>query len=91
MLNIELSIEWTEMPLELVIHGARNSCVVGIASVKEDGHDSATLLLPDYTKTQKTYLPLAQLAGSEPLGMLSAASSNADVRRSLTERSVASD
>jgi hypothetical protein len=53
MLNIELSIEWTEMPLELVIHGARNSCVVGIASVKEDGHDSATLLLPDYTKTQK--------------------------------------
>jgi hypothetical protein len=47
MLNIELSIEWTEMPLELVIHGARNSCVVGIASVKEDGHDSATLLLPD--------------------------------------------
>jgi hypothetical protein len=55
MLNIELSIEWTEMPLELVIHGARNSCVVGIASVKEDGHDSATLLLPDYTKTQKTH------------------------------------
>jgi hypothetical protein len=34
---------------------------------------------------------LAQLASSEPLGMLSAASSNADVRRSLTERSVASD
>jgi hypothetical protein len=28
---------------------------------------------------------------SEPLGMLSAASSNADVRRSLTDRSVASD
>jgi hypothetical protein len=34
---------------------------------------------------------LAQLAGSEPLGTLSAASSSADVRRSLTERSVASD
>ena len=29
--------------------------VVGIATVKEDGHDSATLLLPDYTKTQKTH------------------------------------
>ena len=29
--------------------------VVGIASVKEDGHDSATLLLPDYTQTQKTH------------------------------------
>ena len=43
------------MTLDLVIHGARNSCVVGIASVKEDGHDSATLLLPDYTKTQKTH------------------------------------
>jgi hypothetical protein len=34
---------------------------------------------------------LAQLAGSEPLGMLSAASSNADLWRSLSERSVASD
>jgi hypothetical protein len=59
--------------------------------LKRGGHDSATLLLTDYTKTRKTYLPLAQLAGSEPLGMLSAASSNADVRRSLTERSVAID
>lgn len=59
--------------------------------LKRGGHDSATLLLTDYTTTRKTYLPLAQLAGSEPLGMLSAASSNADVRRSLTERSVAID
>ena len=61
------------------------------SQLKRGGHDSATLLLTDYTKTQKTYLPLVQLAGSEPLGMLSAASSNADVRRSLTERSVAID
>ena len=55
MLNIELSIEGTDMPLELVIHLARSSCAGGIANVKEDGHDSATPLLPDYTKTQKTH------------------------------------
>ena len=33
MLNIELSIEWIEMPLELVIHGARNSCVFKLGSL----------------------------------------------------------